>query len=74
VTRSNDAYAWQAHYNVYRAYLADGLNRIMSAGGVPRTVLSTIGAIYAQKNGRLSRSSKHLGIPKIPQMGIITAL
>lgn len=33
-TRSNDAYAWQAHYNVDRAYVADGLNRIMSAGGL----------------------------------------
>jgi hypothetical protein len=32
VTRSNDAYGWQAHYNVDRAYIADGLNRIMSAG------------------------------------------
>ena len=34
VTRSNDAYAWQAHYNVDRNYVADGLNRIASAGGV----------------------------------------
>ena len=34
VTRSNDAYAWQAHYNVDRAYVADGLNRIMNAGGL----------------------------------------
>ena len=34
MTRSNDAYAWQAHYNVDRTYIADGLNRIMSAGGV----------------------------------------
>ena len=34
VTRSNDAYAWQAHYNVDRAYVADGLNRIMNAGGI----------------------------------------
>ena len=33
VARSNDAYAWQAHYNVDRTYVADGLNRIMSAGG-----------------------------------------
>lgn len=33
-TRSNDTYAWQAHYNVDRAYVADGLNRIMSAGGL----------------------------------------
>ena len=34
VTRSNDAYAWQAHYNVDRAYVADGLNRMTSAGGL----------------------------------------
>ncbi len=34
MTRSNDAYAWQAHYNVDRSYVADGLNRIMSAGGL----------------------------------------
>ena len=34
VTRSNDAYAWQAHYNVDRTYVVDGLNRIMSAGGL----------------------------------------
>jgi RHS repeat-associated protein len=26
------AYAWQAHYNVDRSYVIDGLNRIMSAG------------------------------------------
>lgn len=32
VTRSNDAYAWQAHYNVDRSYVADGLNRIMNIG------------------------------------------
>ncbi|AMG75790.1 YD repeat-containing protein [Sphingopyxis granuli] len=34
VVRSNDAYAWQAHYNVDRTYVADGLNRIMNAGGL----------------------------------------
>lgn len=34
MARSNDAYAWLGHYNVDRAYVADGLNRIMSAGGV----------------------------------------
>jgi RHS repeat-associated protein len=33
VTRSNDAYAWQAHYNIDRSYTIDGLNRIMNAGG-----------------------------------------
>lgn len=33
VARSNDAYAWQAHYNVDRATVVDGLNRITSAGG-----------------------------------------
>lgn len=33
VARSNDAYAWQAHYNVDRSYTIDGLNRIMNAGG-----------------------------------------
>lgn len=33
VARSNDVYAWQDHYNVDRAYVADGLNRIMNAGG-----------------------------------------
>lgn len=27
-----DPYAWQAHYNVDRSYIADGLNRMMSAG------------------------------------------
>lgn len=31
-TRSNDAYAWQGHYNVDRSYVADGLNRIASVG------------------------------------------
>lgn len=34
VTRSNNAYAWADHYNVDRTYIADGLNRIMSAGGI----------------------------------------
>ncbi|HZG32422.1 MAG TPA: hypothetical protein VEZ59_04060, partial [Sphingopyxis sp.] len=32
VARSNDAYAWAAHYNVDRSYVADGLNRIMNIG------------------------------------------
>lgn len=32
VVRSNDAYAWGAHYNVDRPYTIDGLNRIASAG------------------------------------------
>ncbi|APZ99973.1 hypothetical protein BWQ93_16895 [Sphingopyxis sp. QXT-31] len=31
VARSNDAYAWQAHYNVDRSYTIDGLNRISPA-------------------------------------------
>ncbi|KTE38041.1 hypothetical protein ATE62_11875 [Sphingopyxis sp. HIX] len=35
VTRGNDAYVWGGHYNVDRAYVADGLNRIASAGGSP---------------------------------------
>lgn len=33
VARSNDAYAWGAHYNVDRSYTINGLNRIASAGG-----------------------------------------
>lgn len=37
VARSNDAYAWGAHYNVDRAYVTDGLNRISSAGGTAFT-------------------------------------
>ncbi|NIJ35374.1 RHS repeat-associated protein [Sphingopyxis panaciterrae] len=32
VVRSNDAYAWGAHYNVDRLHTIDGLNRIASAG------------------------------------------
>jgi RHS repeat-associated protein len=32
VARSNDAYAWQSHYNVDRSYVIDGLNRIMNVG------------------------------------------
>ena len=37
VARSNDAYAWQAHYNVDRSYVADGLNRIMNIGSTAFT-------------------------------------
>lgn len=37
VTRSNDAYAWQAHYNVDRSYTINGLNRIMNAGSTAFT-------------------------------------
>ncbi len=37
ITRSNDIYAWQAHFNVDRSYVTDGLNRIMSAGGASYT-------------------------------------
>lgn len=55
VARSNDAYAWQAHYNVDRAYVADGLNRIMSAGGTAYTYdargnLSINGYAYSSEN------------------------
>ncbi|KTE38037.1 hypothetical protein ATE62_11850 [Sphingopyxis sp. HIX] len=32
VTRNNDAYAWQAHYNVDRSYTINGLNRIANIG------------------------------------------
>jgi RHS repeat-associated protein len=31
--RSKDSYAWTAHYNVDRAYAANGLNQVTSAGG-----------------------------------------
>jgi RHS repeat-associated protein len=37
VTRSNDAYAWQAHYNVDRSYTINGLNRIMNVGSAAFT-------------------------------------
>ena len=37
VSRSNDAYAWQAHYNVDRSYTIDGLNRIMNIGSTAFT-------------------------------------
>jgi RHS repeat-associated protein len=37
VTRSNDAYAWQAHYNVDRSYTINGLNRIMNIGSTAFT-------------------------------------
>jgi RHS repeat-associated protein len=32
LTRSNDLYAWTAHYNVNRAYGTNGLNQLTSAG------------------------------------------
>jgi RHS repeat-associated protein len=31
-SRNNDVYAWQGHYQVARAYTADGLNRYSAAG------------------------------------------
>jgi RHS repeat-associated protein len=37
VSRSNDAYAWQAHYNVDRSYTINGLNRIMNIGSTAFT-------------------------------------
>ncbi|MGH6631036.1 MAG: hypothetical protein ACREB3_15015, partial [Burkholderiales bacterium] len=33
MTRSNDAYAWTAHYNVSRPYSVNGLNQYTVAGG-----------------------------------------
>ena len=33
VTRSNDLYAWNGHFNVNRAYGTNGLNQLTSAGG-----------------------------------------
>lgn len=32
VTRGNDTYAWNGHYNVDRSYVANGLNQLTSAG------------------------------------------
>ncbi|MBP6579937.1 MAG: RHS repeat-associated core domain-containing protein, partial [Sphingorhabdus sp.] len=32
LTKSNDAYAWNGHYNVDRPYTANGLNQLTSAG------------------------------------------
>jgi RHS repeat-associated protein len=32
--RSNDAYAWNGHYNVNRPYTANGLNQLTAAGAV----------------------------------------
>ena len=32
VTRSNDSYAWQGHYNVDRPYTVNGLNQVTAAG------------------------------------------
>ena len=37
VSRSNDAYAWQAHYNVDRSYTINGHNRIMNVGSTAFT-------------------------------------
>jgi RHS repeat-associated protein len=36
-TRSNDSYAWQAHYNLNRGYSADGLNRYTLSGAIVPT-------------------------------------
>jgi RHS repeat-associated protein len=36
-TRSNDAYAWTAHYNVTRPYAANGLNQYTQSGTVAPT-------------------------------------
>lgn len=37
VTRSNDAYAWQGHYNVDRSYTSNGLNQFTAAGSASFT-------------------------------------
>jgi RHS repeat-associated protein len=37
LTRSNDAYAWQDHYNVDRAYNVNGLNQLTTAGALSLT-------------------------------------
>ena len=37
VTRSNDAYAWSAHYNADRAYIANGLNQYSTVAGAALT-------------------------------------
>jgi len=36
-TRSNDAYAWQRHYNFNRGYTANGLNQYTASGSVTPT-------------------------------------
>ena len=37
LTRSNDAYAWQDHYNVDRSYTVNGLNQLTTAGALSLT-------------------------------------
>ena len=34
VSRSNDTYAWNGHYNVDRSYAANGLNQLANAGAI----------------------------------------
>ncbi len=51
-TRSNDLYAWTAHYNLSRSYTANGLNQYVLAGTVAPTydargnLTSAGGAVY----------------------------
>jgi hypothetical protein len=37
LTKTNNAYAWNGHYNVDRPYVANGLNQHVSAGTLPLT-------------------------------------
>jgi len=59
VTRSNDAYAWNGHYNVDRPYTANGLNQLTAAGA---TALGydTRGNLTTSGTNTLSYSSENL--------------
>jgi RHS repeat-associated protein len=66
-TRSNDAYAWNGHYNVTRAYTSNGLNQYTASGSATLTYdangnLSSDGStsyVYDDENHLVSASGGH---------------
>jgi RHS repeat-associated protein len=66
-TRSNDAYAWNGHYNVTRAYSSNGLNQYTASGSASLSYdangnLSSDGStgyVYDDENRLVSASGGH---------------
>jgi RHS repeat-associated protein len=66
-TRSNDAYAWTAHYNVNRSYTSNGLNQYTASGSATLSYdsngnLSSDGStsyVYDDENKLVSASGGH---------------
>jgi RHS repeat-associated protein len=76
-TRSNDAYAWNGHYNVTRSYTSNGLNQYTASGSLTLSydangnLISdgTTSYVYDDENRLVSASGGHAAILAYDPLG-----